>query len=93
MFSLNRLRKEAENLDPDDGIKMTSGSEISIICENGSRFDVPPDIANKVFGSPENLERLKECFSGSESLELHNVRLSDEVWLLVEEIFALVDEI
>jgi hypothetical protein len=93
MFSLNRLRKEAENLDPDDGIKLSSGSEISIICEAGTRVDVPRDLAKKVFGNVENLTKLRECFSGSESLELHDVRVSDEVWVLIEEIFAMVDEI
>ena len=93
MLSLNRLRREAENLDPDDGIKLTSRSEISVILENGQRIEVPHDVAKRIFGSAENLKRVHECFTGSESLELHSVRLSDEIWLLLEEIFAFTDEV
>ena len=93
MFSITKLRKEADNLDPDDGIKFTSQSEVSIICESGDRIDLSRDLALRVFGSVENLEKIRGCFSGSESLELHKVKLSDEVWLLVEEIFVIVDEV
>jgi hypothetical protein len=92
MFSITKLRKEADNLDPDDGIKFTSQSEVSIICESGERCDLSRDLALKVFGSVENLEKIRDCFSGS-SLELHNVKLSDDVWVLVEDVFEMVDEI
>lgn len=92
MFSITKLRKEADNLDPDDGIKFTSQSEVSIICESGERFDLSRDLALKVFGSVENLEKIRDCFTGS-SLELHNVKLSDDVWVLVEDVFEMVDEI
>jgi hypothetical protein len=93
MFSITKLRKEADNLDPDDGIKFTSQSEVSIVCESGDRIDISRDLALRIFGSVENLGKIRECFSGSESLELHNVKLSDEVWVLIEEIFVLVDEV
>jgi len=93
MFSITKLRKEADNLDPDDGIRFTSQSEVSIICESGERIDLSRDLALKVFGSVDNLDAIRGCFSGSESLELHKVKLSDEVWLRVEEIFVIVDEV
>jgi hypothetical protein len=93
MLSIIKLRKEAENLDQDDGIKFTSQSEVSIICESGDRIDINRDLASRIFGSVDNLEKIRGCFSGSESLELHNVKLSDKVWVLVEEIFVIVDEI
>lgn len=92
-MSLSQLKKQAESLEPDDGVRFGPSSEVTIILESGSRMDISKDLARKIFGSAENLEKIVNLLDGTESLELHEVRVSDEVWVKMDEVFAMVDEV
>lgn len=93
MVSLSQLKRQAESLEPDDGIHLSSSSEITIILENGNRIEIGSELARKIFGSADNLEKIVPILDGTESLELHNVQVSDEVWVKMDEVFAMVDEV
>jgi hypothetical protein len=93
MVSLSQLKRQAESLEPDDGIRLSSSSEITIILENGNRIEIGSELARKIFGSADNLEKIVPILDGTESLELHNVQVSDEVWVKMDEVFAMVDEV
>lgn len=93
MVSLSQLKRQAESLEPDDGIQFNSSSEVTIVLENGQRIDIGKDLAKKIFGSSDNLEKIVSLLDGSESLELHEVQVSDDVWVKMDEVFAMVDEV
>ena len=92
-FSLSKLKKAAETLEPDDGIQLAANSEVVIVLEHGQRHEIPHSLAKRIFGSLDNLEKVKDCFSGTECLEFHQVRIDDDVWIVLEECFAMVDEV
>lgn len=90
---MSKLKKLSETLEPDDGIRLASNSEVTVVLEHGQRFDIPHTLAKRIFGSLDNFEKVKECFSGAECLEFHQVRIGDDMWVVLEECFAMVDEV
>lgn len=93
MSLLHTLRKIAEELDPEDGLTFDEEPSITIITEDDQRIDIPTPLAQKIFGSPENIEEIADTLTGEESLEIQNVRVSTKVWLALEEVFSLVEEV
>jgi hypothetical protein len=92
MLSISQLRKQAESLETDDGIRWGPSAEITIVLDNGHRLDITKDLARKIFGSSENLGKIASLLDGT-SLELHDVQVSDGVWVTMDEIFTIVDEV
>lgn len=93
MVSLSQIKRQAESLEPEDGIRFSPSSEVTIITENDERIEISKDLARKIFGSAENFEKIVPLLDGTESLELHGVQVSDEVWVKMDEVFAMVDEV
>jgi hypothetical protein len=93
MSLLSKIREIAESLDPDDGIKLKPTSTITIIQADDNQLELHHSLARKIFGSKDNLEAVSSCFTGEESLELHEVKVDDDIWIRLDELFVTVDEV
>lgn len=92
MSLLTNLRKLAHTLEHDTGITLSSDSSITVIEEDGKRIDIPRELLTRLFGSVESVTALKPYITGC-SLEVSAIKIADDVWMLLEEIFESVDEV
>ena len=93
MSLLHDLRRATDDLDSDGGSKFGSKAEMTIILGNGERLEVERTLFEKLLSSKSGAEVLISALHGDESLEVGDIKIDDEVWVIIEEAFVVIDEV